>query len=37
VEEAQAYRNSAGFKNLSPQRDKATKTVRAYIKEGAPN
>lgn len=37
VEEAQAYRNSAGFKNLSPQRDKATKTIRVYVKEGAAN
>ena len=37
VEKAQAWRNSAAFKNLAPQRDKATKQIRAYIKEGPAN
>jgi len=37
VEKAQAYRNSAAYKDLTPQRDKATKTIRVYIKEGAAN
>ena len=35
VEKAQAYRNSAAFKDLAQQRDKALKTTRVYIKEGA--
>ena len=37
VEKAQAYRNSDAFKKLAPQRDKALKTIRVYIKEGAAN
>ena len=37
VEKAQAYRNSAAYTDLTPQRDKATKTIRVYIKEGAAN
>ena len=37
VEQAQAYRNSEAYKNLTPQRDKATKTIRVYAKEGAAN
>ena len=35
LEQAQAYRNSDAYKNLAMQRDKALKTVRAYIKEAA--
>ena len=35
VEQVQAYRNSAAVKNLTPQRDKAIKVVRAYIVEAA--
>src|SRR5262245_13712779 len=37
VEKAQGYRDSAAWKDLSPQRDKAIKLIRAYIKEGATN
>ena len=37
VDKAQAYRESAGWKDLSPQRDKAIKLIRAYIKEGVAN
>ena len=37
VEKAQAYRNSDAFQKLAPQRDKALKTIRVYIKEGAAN
>jgi uncharacterized protein (DUF1330 family) len=37
VEKAQAYRDSAPFKDLQPQRDKALKLIRAYIKEGVAN
>jgi uncharacterized protein (DUF1330 family) len=37
LEQAQAYRNSEAYKNLAPQRDKALKTIRAYIKEGSAN
>jgi uncharacterized protein (DUF1330 family) len=34
LEKAQAFVNSAAFKNLAPQRDKAVKTVRSYAVEG---
>ena len=37
VVEAQEWRNSAAFKELSPQRDKALKVIRVYAKEGAAN
>ena len=37
LEKAQAYQNSEAYKNLAPQRDKATKTVRSYAIEGAAN
>src|SRR5262245_40703476 len=37
LEKAQAYRNSAAFKELQAQLDKARKTVRAYAVEGAAN
>jgi uncharacterized protein (DUF1330 family) len=37
LEKAQAWRNSAAWKELSPERDKAIKPVRAYVIEGAPN
>ena len=37
VEKAQAYRNSAAWKALSPQRDKAVKAIRSYAIEGAAN
>src|ERR1700719_2252416 len=33
LEQAQAFFNSAAFKNLAPQRDKAQKQVRAYAVE----
>ena len=33
LEQAQAFFNSAAFKNLEPQRDKAQKQVRAYAVE----
>jgi len=33
LEQAQAFQNSAAFKNLAPQRDKAQKQVRAYAVE----
>jgi uncharacterized protein (DUF1330 family) len=33
LEQAQAYYNSAAWKNLAPQRDKATKTIRRYTVE----
>ena len=33
LEKAQAFRNSDAFKNLTPQRDKATKTIRSYAVE----
>jgi uncharacterized protein (DUF1330 family) len=33
LEQAQAFYNSAAWKNLSPQRDKATKTIRRYAVE----
>jgi uncharacterized protein (DUF1330 family) len=32
-EQVQAYRNSAAFKNLAPQRDKAIKIIRSYAVE----
>jgi uncharacterized protein (DUF1330 family) len=34
LEKAQAFVNSAAFKNLAPQRDKAVKTIRSYAIEG---
>jgi uncharacterized protein (DUF1330 family) len=34
LEKAQAFINSAAFKNLAPQRDKAVKTIRSYAIEG---
>ena len=37
LEQAQTWRNSAAFKNLAPQRDKAQKQVRTYAVEGNPN
>jgi uncharacterized protein (DUF1330 family) len=37
LEKAQAWRNSEAWKALSPQRDKAIKTIRAYAIEGAAN
>jgi hypothetical protein len=36
VEAAQAWRNSAGWKELTPLREKAVKT-RAFIAEGLAN
>ena len=33
LEKAQAYRNSAAYKDLAPQREKATKTIRRYAVE----
>jgi uncharacterized protein (DUF1330 family) len=33
LEQAQAFYNSAAWKNLAPQRDKATKTIRRYTVE----
>jgi uncharacterized protein (DUF1330 family) len=35
LEQAQAFYNSAAWKNLAPQRDKATKTIRRYTVEAA--
>jgi uncharacterized protein (DUF1330 family) len=37
LEQAQAYRNSAAWKNLAPQRDKAQKIIRAYAVEAVAN
>jgi uncharacterized protein (DUF1330 family) len=37
LEKAQAYRNSAAYKDLAPQREKAVKAIRAYAVEGAAN
>jgi uncharacterized protein (DUF1330 family) len=37
LEQLQAYRNSAAFKNLAPQRDKAQKQVRSYAVESTAN
>jgi uncharacterized protein (DUF1330 family) len=33
LEQAQAFYNSAAWKNLAPQRDKAAKTIRRYTVE----
>jgi uncharacterized protein (DUF1330 family) len=33
IEKAQAFRNSAAYKDLAPQRDKAVKTIRSYAVE----
>ena len=33
LEQAQAFYNSAAWKNLAPQRDKAVKTIRRYVVE----
>jgi uncharacterized protein (DUF1330 family) len=33
LEKAQAFRNSAAYKDLAPQRDKAVKAVRSYAVE----
>jgi uncharacterized protein (DUF1330 family) len=33
LEQVQAYRNSAAFKNLAPQRDKAQRQIRSYAVE----
>ena len=35
LEKAQAYRNSAAFKALAQERDKAVKTIRSFAVEGA--
>jgi uncharacterized protein (DUF1330 family) len=35
LEQAQAFYNSAAWKNLAPQRDKAAKTIRRYTVEAA--
>ena len=35
LEKAQAYRNSAAFKNLAPERDKAVKAIRTFAVEVA--
>jgi hypothetical protein len=37
MEKAQAWRNSAAWKELSPQRDKVQKQIRSYAIEGATN
>jgi uncharacterized protein (DUF1330 family) len=37
LDQVQAYRNSAAFRNLAPQRDKAIKIIRAYTVEGPAN
>jgi uncharacterized protein (DUF1330 family) len=37
LEQAQAFYNSAAWKNLAPQRDKAAKTTRRYSVEAASN
>jgi len=37
LEQAQAFVNSAAFKNLAPQRDKATKVIRNYAVEATAN
>jgi uncharacterized protein (DUF1330 family) len=37
MDQLQAYRNSAAFKNLAQQRDKAIKIVRSYAVEGTAN
>jgi uncharacterized protein (DUF1330 family) len=33
LEQAQVFYNSAAFKNLAPQRDKAQKVIRSYVVE----
>jgi uncharacterized protein (DUF1330 family) len=35
LEQAQAYVNSAAWKSLAPQRDKAEKIIRTYVVEAA--
>jgi uncharacterized protein (DUF1330 family) len=35
LEQAQAFYNSAAWKNLAPQRDKAARTIRRYTVEAA--
>jgi len=37
LEKAQAYRNSAAFKELAAKLDKARKSIRVYAVEGAAN
>jgi uncharacterized protein (DUF1330 family) len=37
LEQAQAFFNSAAFKNLAPQRDKAQKQIRNYVVEATTN
>ena len=37
MEQVEAYQNSAAFKDLAPQRDKAIKITRSYAVEAAPN
>jgi uncharacterized protein (DUF1330 family) len=37
LEKAQAFQSSEAYKNLAPQRDKATKTLRSYAIESAAN
>jgi uncharacterized protein (DUF1330 family) len=37
MEKAQAWRNSAAWKDLAPQRDKVQKQIRVYVIEGAAN
>ena len=37
MEQAEAYQNSAAFKDLAPQRDKAIKITRSYAVEGPAN
>jgi len=37
TEHAQAYVNSAAWKNLAPQRDKAQKITRSYVVEAVAN
>jgi uncharacterized protein (DUF1330 family) len=37
LEAAQAFYNSAAWKDLAPERDKAVKTIRRYLVEGPAN
>ncbi|MET0470408.1 MAG: DUF1330 domain-containing protein, partial [Xanthobacteraceae bacterium] len=37
MEKAQAYRNSAAYKDLAPQRDKAVKSIRAFAIDASTN
>ena len=37
LEKAQAYQNSAAFKDLAPQRNKAVKVIRTYVIEASAN